>query len=81
MSAPGTVRGVTEPSITCPRCGRTSHHRVDVAEGYCGACHDWTAERTPAGALPGGILVETDPNLPRDQVQIISPGGPRERRP
>jgi hypothetical protein len=32
-----------QPSITCPRCGRTSHHPVDIAEGYCGACHDWTS--------------------------------------
>lgn len=29
-------------SFTCPRCGRTSHHPVDEAEGYCGACHEWT---------------------------------------
>lgn len=29
-------------SYTCPRCGRTSHHRIDEMEGYCGACHDWT---------------------------------------
>jgi hypothetical protein len=29
-------------SFTCPRCGRTSHHPTDEAEGYCGACHDWT---------------------------------------
>jgi ribosomal protein L37E len=34
------------PSVTCPRCGRTSHHPDDVAEGYCGACHDWTSPRT-----------------------------------
>ncbi len=26
----------------CPRCGRVSFHPVDLAEGYCGACHDWT---------------------------------------
>lgn len=32
------------PSITCPRCGRTSRHPDDVREGYCGACHDWTSE-------------------------------------
>ena len=32
-------------SVTCPRCGRTSHHPQDVAEGYCGACHDWTSPR------------------------------------
>ena len=32
------------PSFTCPRCGRTSHNPDDKREGYCGACHDWTAE-------------------------------------
>ena len=30
------------PGFTCPRCGRTSYHPRDLAEGYCGACHDWT---------------------------------------
>lgn len=28
--------------ITCPRCLRTSHNPNDIAQGYCGACHDWT---------------------------------------
>jgi hypothetical protein len=28
---------------TCPICGRTSHNPNDVREGYCGACHGWTA--------------------------------------
>lgn len=32
------------PSITCPRCGRTSWNPNDVREGYCGACHDWTGQ-------------------------------------
>jgi hypothetical protein len=31
-------------SYTCPRCGSTSHHLRDAAEGYCGNCHDWTRE-------------------------------------
>jgi ribosomal protein L37E len=36
----------SEPGhFTCPRCGRTSHHPTDAREGYCGACHDWTAPR------------------------------------
>jgi len=26
----------------CPRCGSRSYHPQDIAEGYCGACHDWT---------------------------------------
>jgi hypothetical protein len=26
-------------SITCPKCGFTSHNPSDVREQYCGACH------------------------------------------
>jgi hypothetical protein len=26
-------------SITCPRCGWTSHNPHDIAEQYCGHCH------------------------------------------
>lgn len=29
--------------FTCPRCGRSSSHPDDIANGYCGACHDFTA--------------------------------------
>jgi ribosomal protein S27AE len=29
-------------AFACPRCGAVSHHPTDVAEGYCGRCHDWT---------------------------------------
>jgi hypothetical protein len=35
---------VVSAAFTCPRCGRTSHHPIDAQEGYCGYCHDWTAE-------------------------------------
>jgi hypothetical protein len=28
--------------VLCPRCGARSFHPKDIAEGYCGACHDWT---------------------------------------
>jgi hypothetical protein len=31
-------------SFTCPDCGATSHHPMDVNEGYCGRCHDWTGK-------------------------------------
>ena len=31
------------PSITCPKCKRTSYNRNDIREGYCGWCHDWTS--------------------------------------
>lgn len=29
-------------TFRCPLCGRVSQHPTDLAEGYCGACHDWT---------------------------------------
>ena len=38
------ARGDDVPSFTCPRCGATSHHTMDVKEGYCGRCHDWTPD-------------------------------------
>jgi hypothetical protein len=27
------------PSITCPKCGKTSHSPSDIKARYCGACH------------------------------------------
>ena len=32
------------PSFTCPRCGMRSYNPNDVAESYCGNCHDWTGD-------------------------------------
>lgn len=34
-------------AITCPVCEMTSYHPNDVAEGYCGNCHDWTGQPRP----------------------------------
>lgn len=34
------------PSITCPRCQRTSYHPADIVQGFCGFCHDWTTRTT-----------------------------------
>ena len=53
-----TALDVTPPaSVTCPRCGRTSHHPADVAHGYCGACHDWTSPpRAASGPYNPGPL-------------------------
>ena len=34
------------PSITCPKCGSVSYNPNDIAQGYCGRCHDWTTETT-----------------------------------
>lgn len=51
-----TATGPLRESITCPRCGITSHNFNDVREGYCGSCHDWTScvdyrAWTPAEAI------------------------------
>jgi hypothetical protein len=40
------------PSFTCPRCSRTTYHPTDIAEGYCGNCHDWTGSRTEPPSEP-----------------------------
>ena len=30
-------------AVTCPRCGRTTHHpTLDPAAGYCAVCGAWT---------------------------------------
>ena len=36
----------TTQNITCPKCGMTSYHPVDIKEGYCDQCHDWTGAKT-----------------------------------
>jgi hypothetical protein len=36
---------VTAVAITCPVCGKTSHHPEDVRQGYCGNCHAFTHGR------------------------------------
>ena len=51
MSAGREARDATAArSITCPRCGVTSRHPCDIAEGYCGRCHDWTSEPCAPGS-------------------------------
>lgn len=36
--------------FACPRCGKTSSHPEDVKQGYCGRCHEWTAEQAAVTA-------------------------------
>lgn len=33
------------PSITCPECGRTTHHPKDIASRYCAACYVFWGEQ------------------------------------
>ena len=71
-------------SFTCPRCGVTSHHPMDAGEGYCAACHDWTAPRhskplyynkegVPLTALQFAALL-SDLNYRRVALTILADG-------
>lgn len=31
----------SQPSITCPKCQKTSYHPKDISEKYCGNCHEF----------------------------------------
>lgn len=42
-------------SFTCPRCGRTTSHPINVEMGYCGACHDWTGLEAAAKRRRGSV--------------------------
>jgi hypothetical protein len=53
QAAKAAVAFYNSRSITCPRCGRTSHHPGDVAQGFCGNCHDWTSAGFIPPAQPG----------------------------
>lgn len=33
-------------SITCHKCGKTSHNQEDVKQAYCGHCHFFHIDRT-----------------------------------
>lgn len=50
---------MTQPSITCPQCQRTSYHPKDIEEGYCGNCHDWTGPSSVGHFLN---LIKADPH-------------------
>lgn len=42
----GPPRTSRTPSITCPRCRKTSFSRTDIVAGYCGNCHMFHDEMT-----------------------------------
>lgn len=39
-SQPHAVRLI--PRFECPRCGAIDADAINVAQGYCSSCHDWT---------------------------------------
>lgn len=57
-------------AFVCPVCRRMSHNRTDAEQGYCGACHAWTA------FLKGDrVSVEYDGRKYDAEVVIASPNG------
>lgn len=44
-------------STKCPKCGMVSYNPNDIAEGYCGACHEWYENMLPVS--------KTSPGKPR----------------
>jgi hypothetical protein len=54
-------------AFTCPRCGMTSHNPNDAREGYCGNCHDWTAQ-------PEAIAADIVDPLWNDYRKVLAPG-------
>lgn len=61
----------TTTGFDCPRCRRVSQHPIDIAAGYCGACHDWTGDEpllriiSESGGLPFRV-----PNDPSREVPV-----------
>jgi ribosomal protein S27AE len=47
-----------QPRFTCPRCNMVSYLPRDIAEGYCGNCHDWTGTRPGDRCVHGYPIVE-----------------------
>lgn len=52
-------------AITCHACRKTSHSLDDVANLYCGHCHDWHAR--PADLPPAAVATRLDHVIDRDR--------------
>ena len=66
-------------SITCPRCHRTSHHPVDVREGYCAACHDWTSLRLGVPVFSQErSFADTEPAKDEPRRALVRPASAQE---
>lgn len=62
-------------SITCPRCGTTSPHPVDVREGYCSTCRAFTSpplaqRRTMSDAELEALNASTGFSMPRIKAAL-----------
>jgi hypothetical protein len=44
VSAPADRPAAAQPRFVCPDCGAASSHPDDIANGYCGRCHQPTGD-------------------------------------
>lgn len=70
----GYIIGDDGKSITCKRCGRTSHNAGDVENRYCGNCHIFHEDETYIGPdaqqCAGVMAILHRENRPNDAMQI-----------
>lgn len=62
-------------SITCPRCGATSHNPHDIEQGYCGACHDFTSGESSTLAFEEWLATG---KIPEWRKQVLKERGIQE---
>jgi ribosomal protein S27AE len=36
---------MSHPNFKCPKCGSVSYNLNDIAQGYCGRCHEFTRDQ------------------------------------
>lgn len=56
-------------SLTCPRCGKTTHNPTDITEGYCDFCGDTTSGDTSLLALAEAIETGEIPEWRRRVIE------------
>lgn len=59
-------------SLKCPTCGRVTYNPNDIAEGYCGFCHEWTTNAWPKTREGGYIVAATEDFVIDVQPQIYN---------
>jgi hypothetical protein len=64
------------PSFTCPCCGMISWNGNDIEQGYCGACHWWTADPALGPPHLQAPCAARDLRAHRGYGLFIQPRGP-----
>lgn len=82
-----TFFAADQPRFVCIQCGGSSRAPEDVAEGYCGNCHDqtrvphWAVLRAAPGQPVSPSMTVTGRWFERDRAVAMSRQGPEAGRP